>query len=341
MSDEGRDGVAGAIGDNERDLLVVKAERAYNFAAEAYCAATDVYIMETKKLTEWSATNGNDNDEYIKLCDRVSTAFEMMTQTNTIQKDAFQRLETAKQDARGYSRDTKNSLDELFKTMLPHALINAPTSMTDRDDQFKNKLCDFYDCWKPDNEDYIRCMVLGIYFPQRLVIASHLFRRSNEYIAKNMVGIDNIDDERNGLLMFQPLETAFDRFQISFIKNNDNDRFKLKLFDKTIRKKKLIEFMKNPADLQMLEDAVNKKHCNYKLNKTFGDINGYTIILSHRKRPTNRPFNRCLNLQARLAWKLALDKGWINNDYNFQDFWSDGMSLDEKMKFFHDSIAET
>jgi hypothetical protein len=44
-----------------------------------------------------------------------------------------------------------------------------------------------------------------------------LFRRANEHIAKELMNIDNIDDEKNGLLLFKPIESAFDHFDISFI----------------------------------------------------------------------------------------------------------------------------
>jgi hypothetical protein len=60
-------------------------------------------------------------------------------------------------------------------------------------------------------------MLLDTGLPKSIVIASHLFRRANEHIAKELMNIDNIDDEKNGLLLFKPIESAFDHFDLSFI----------------------------------------------------------------------------------------------------------------------------
>ncbi|KAG3124857.1 hypothetical protein PC128_g27424 [Phytophthora cactorum] len=55
-----------------------------------------------------------------------------------------------------------------------------------------------------------------------------------------MMQISDIDDVKNGLLLFKPLEHAFDYFQISFIRD-DTDAFRLKLFDPDIRDTRLID----------------------------------------------------------------------------------------------------
>lgn len=48
-----------------------------------------------------------------------------------------------------------------------------------------------------------------------------------------------------------------------------------------------------------------------------------------------RLYKRCLNLQARLARKKAIEAKWIHSDEDeFEDFWSEGMSLAEKLDFF-------
>jgi hypothetical protein len=55
-----------------------------------------------------------------------------------------------------------------------------------------------------------------------------------------------------------------------------------------------------------------------------------------------RPFKRCLSLQARLARIIALEKHWIESDEegDFADFWSEGMSVAEKMALLYQTSEE-
>jgi hypothetical protein len=61
---------------------------------------------------------------------------------------------------------------------------------------------------------------------------------------------------------------------------------------------------------------------------TFEDLDGQPLVFKSIK----RPFKRCLNLQARLARNEAITKKWlIKEEYDFDDFWSEGMTLNEKI----------
>jgi hypothetical protein len=99
-------------------------------------------------------------------------------------------------------------------------------------------------------------MLLNVAFPNSLVMASDLFRRSNEYLSLVMMQISEIDDERNGLLLFKHLEYAFDNFQISFILD-DTNTFLLKLFDPSLRGIRLIDLTDRSGNksIQRLADT--------------------------------------------------------------------------------------
>lgn len=71
------------------------------------------------------------------------------------------------------------------------------------------------------------------------VIASHLFRRKNEFLYDNLMGFGDIDDVRNNLMLFKPLEHAFDHLQISFIYNKGSNEFCLKVSDQSLRRQRL------------------------------------------------------------------------------------------------------
>jgi hypothetical protein len=76
-------------------------------------------------------------------------------------------------------------------------------------------------------------MLTGVYFPSRFVIASHLVPRSIPGINAAILGVGNSESAKNGLLLFKPLQRAFDHLRISFIYEKDRDCFSMKTFDKT------------------------------------------------------------------------------------------------------------
>ncbi|KAL7680588.1 putative HNH nuclease [Plasmopara halstedii] len=157
------------------------------------------------------------------------------------------------------------------------------------------------------------------------------------------MGISDIDDVRNGLLLFKPLEHAFDHFQISFIYDQSSNEFRLKIFDQSVRPQRLFEKLDNTQRAILLQGQALPKNWRsrgprlepgtvYDIQTTFGDLEGRAL----RFKSVKRPYKRCLNLQARLARKQAIEKQWIRPDEDdFQDFWSEGMSLVEKMEFYY------
>ncbi|GMF16991.1 unnamed protein product [Phytophthora lilii] len=230
----------------------------------------------------------------------------------------------------------------LLQVILPHILANAPTTPTERDGTFKERLCEYYGCFRR-KKTWVRCMLLDVAFPRSLVIASHLFRRSNEYLSLAMMQISDIDDAKNGLLLFKPLEYALDHFQISFIRD-DSGVFRLKLFDPSIKDTRIIDLKDRKGNdvltteqTGVLLDSVSraKKRCTFDVATTFGNLDGKPLVFTGLE----RPFYRCLNLQARVARMIALKKNKIDASYDFEDFWTE-VSLDDKMEMFHQSIMD-
>ncbi|KAL8005980.1 hypothetical protein Plhal703r1_c06g0031311 [Plasmopara halstedii] len=210
----------------------------------------------------------------------------------------------------------------LLQIILPHILTNAPTTLTERDNTFKERLCEYYGCFRR-KKAWVRCMLLNVAFPRSLVIASHLFRRSNEYLSLAMMQISDIDHKKNGLLLFKPFKYALDHFQISFIRD-DSDVFRLNWNDVLTKE-----------ETGVLLDSVSraKKRCTFDVATTFGNLDGKPLVFTGLE----RPFYRCLNLQARVARMIALKKNRIDASYDFEDFWTE-VSLNDKMEMFHRSI---
>nr|QUJ09348.1 crinkler 23 [Plasmopara viticola] len=230
---------------------------------------------------------------------------------------------------------------ELYETLLHHVLVEAPTSTYAQSHHFKANLCATYGCSMQSG--MLRCMLLDTALPAALVVASHLFRQKNEFIAEQLMRISDIDDVRNGLLLFKPLEHALDHFQISFIYDQSSNEFRLKIFDHSVRPQRLFGKLDNKQRASLLRGQALPKNWRsrgprlapgtvYDIQTIFGDLEGRAL----RFKSVERPYKRCLNLQARLARMQAIEKDWIRLDENnFQDFWSEGMSLAEKMEFFY------
>jgi hypothetical protein len=174
----------------------------------------------------------------------------------------------------------------------------------------------------------IACQILGIEFPKFLVTGSHIFKHEWAGDAWILLRIRNINSSRNGLLLFSPIEKAFNRSQLCFLKSEDEDSFYLKILDPSIRDFVLFDECKkfvNKEDckkmnktrhevLSFLKDALSGDGCML----TFGDIEGRTLIC----KGNTRPYKRCLNFHASRARTYALKKGWIKDDVVFKFTWS-------------------
>ncbi|KAL8003466.1 hypothetical protein Plhal703r1_c12g0061151 [Plasmopara halstedii] len=231
----------------------------------------------------------------------------------------------------------------LLQIILPHILANAPTTLTERDNTFKEQLCEYYGCFRR-KKAWVRCMLLDVAFPRSLVLASHLFRRNNEYLSLAMMQISDIDNEKNGLLLFKPIKYALDHFQISFIRD-DSDVFRLKLFDYSINDTRIIDLKDRKGNdvltkkqRGVLLNSVSRanERCTFDIATTFGNLDGKPLVFTGLE----RPFYRCLNLQARVARMIALKNNRIDASYDFEDFWTE-VSLNDKMEMFHRSIMNT
>jgi hypothetical protein len=239
-------------------------------------------------------------------------------------------------------------IKELHELLLRHVLLGAETqSLTYTQTLgalcFKPELCIVYDCNASADDKALRCMLLDTALPCELVVACHLFRRRTAFLAEKLMGISDIDDVRNGLLLFAPLKQAFKQFQISFVYDPKSDAFRLTIFDPHVAHQQLVDRLDDAQRGILLQShavptdwkdqgSMILPGTEYDLQTTFSDLEGRALCF----RSLARPFKRCLSLQARLARINALEKYWIESDEeeDFPDFVSEGMSVAEKMELF-------
>ncbi|PRP75398.1 hypothetical protein PROFUN_15712 [Planoprotostelium fungivorum] len=155
--------------------------------------------------------------------------------------------------------------------------------------EFKNSLISYYDRKDPQSSD-IKCMVLDRFYPQDKVRGSHIWKYATYGEGLDEFGLkeDDVNKERNGLLLGEGIEQAFDSKQLCF------------LYDALNTKKFVVKVL--DPDLLRSSTPVSPSQ-----TRTFSDINNLPLCL-----PADRsPFRRLLSWHAKCTYTTALKKKWI------------------------------
>ncbi len=196
-------------------------------------------------------------------------------------------------------------MDELEKEFnLSEYDIWTETGPRDRKEQeiFKNELLIYY---KRSGffTSKVRCMVTNEWHNRKKVIGGHLWmsKTRGKGLPKFGLAFSDLMSPRNGLLMLEPIENAFDSKYLCFLYNplggDNSQNFIVKVL--------------NPGLMDQVISGTTK---------LFRHIDG--AILQH---PKDRfPFRRILSFHAKCSFKLALNKGWITPEefQNFQDYFN-------------------
>jgi hypothetical protein len=179
-------------------------------------------------------------------------------------------------------------------------------------EDFKNKLIMFYECGGVKTNT-IKCMVMNMFFDRCLVRVAHIWRLSTNGIGLAAFKLEesDVNHERNGLLLFESIEKAFDLKKICFVYDPFAEVLRLKILCNDLR------------TLFVISDNNQRKKFNEF--RKFNDIDNTILIL-----PKDIfPFRRLLNWHGRCAYRSAKIKKWITNEENLEDFFhlSDLISL--------------
>jgi len=135
----------------------------------------------------------------------------------------------------------------------------------------------------------ITCQFLGVDFPTHQVTCSHIFQKK---WAKSRMTIDlkEINDVKNLLLLFKPIEVAFDEGRICFLWDSAVSQFRMKVLDPAIRNKSVLDLALRqfPSYSTSNVDAI--------LNSTFAVLEGNPLNTSN-----GLPYKRCLAFHASRA----------------------------------------
>ncbi|KAG1708035.1 hypothetical protein DVH05_024720 [Phytophthora capsici] len=249
----------------------------------------------------------------------------------------------------------------LFTLMNSTLLVNNPKHFdpnfkpTEGQVQYsmKKQLVMEYECHDGKNENGDRmllCMVMNIGLPSSVVIAAHIFRQEHVRLIDHFEQFADIDDVRNGLLLFKPIKSAFDDLDIAILVDKQ-DQFILKVFNPTIKKNLLVDSLDEvqwnalgggsvPTDWRKSTSSVYAPNApDFNLLTTFGELDGKPLQFPIGS--ILRPFRCCLYFQAQLARAKALYHGWVTQNFQLDDFSSEGIALEDKMKMLFNSIPES
>lgn len=207
------------------------------------------------------------------------------------------------------------------------------TKADKRDPLFKNKLIEYYykKHWAVSS---VKCMLTETELPTQSVIAGHLFKLCWANDCKDRLGFDDINNPRNGLLWFKPLEYAFDNSHICYQFDAQTETFSMKILNSELKHMTFREYISsdNELDSALLLRTRDKWQIEYSkrpnvtqedvdrrmiavdnlillLEKTFAEFEGKSLMVAEEK-----CFARCLSFQASMARLLALENGWITRE---------------------------
>ena len=142
---------------------------------------------------------------------RSFPAFRMPRAGVSINRDpAMQQLER-----RLATLEVDHQFVAIIATMFSYCEENMTASSIP---EFKNELISRYSETRTVGRlQHVFCMITGVFLPKPWVIASHIWKRAWHLHTFSMMGFENINDPRNGLLLFKPFEWAFDVGKICFL----------------------------------------------------------------------------------------------------------------------------
>jgi hypothetical protein len=146
-------------------------------------------------------------------------------------------------------------------------------------------------------------MATGICLPQSIVIASHIFQYKWRNELSRFTSLADINDSRNGLLLYKPVEWAFDRAKLC-VEVKSNDEMTFCLLDQDLRN---IVLADKACELRDEAGRGNKRLPEeMDLLTTFGDLDGQP--LNFPEGIVMRPSKRMLGLHAVFAQWTAQDR---------------------------------
>ena len=163
------------------------------------------------------------------------------------------------------------------------------------------------------NNKKLWCPVLGATVPKGAMAVGHIFKHEFHRSVRAVMGFADIDDLRNGMPMFKPIEVAFDSRKLCILYEADDERFVTHVLDPNLMS---VTFGQRVQELFSEQQNLGEDTAQ----QTFASIHGKEIQFKN----DFRPYKRTLYYHAMQSRKLAIAKGWISEGWTFEDFSSEG-----------------
>ncbi|DBA83793.1 TPA: hypothetical protein ACH3X1_006320 [Trebouxia sp. C0004] len=137
--------------------------------------------------------------------------------------------------------------------------------------------------------------------PSKTVIATHLYKSSWAVFVELAFGFSGV---RNGLLLWKPIEHAFDTAQLCFTYDTQTNSFVAQVLNSALLTEKLSSYGQRVRGASWAAPSSARA-----MTLTFADID--KAALSFPSGCEVRPYKRVLCYQAHLARREAAKQGWI------------------------------
>jgi len=237
----------------------------------------------------------------VLACPRIACNFEMSyafppsppPPTSSLADSALATILEEVQELRKEVEETHSLVIVLSREVASkYTYTIGKASGESRNINFRANLLQAY-----ENGGPARCPVLGSVEPN--IVAAHLFKHVWQDDVSRILHFKDIDDARNGLLLYTPIKRAFDSSQIVII--YESDSLVLHLLDRSIANDFLWEKAKQMCGSRYIQPSTATMKLKFK------DLDGKALTFT----TSHRPYFRCLNFHARSARRYALEKGWI------------------------------
>lgn len=218
--------------------------------------------------------------------------------------------------------------------MRRYFYTNDKASKKEKGAGFKKQLIVYYYQVHPAVSE-LKCMFSGIVLPVQVIIGGHLFKSCWAKDCKARLGFDDINDSRNGLLLFKPFEYAFDNSHICFQFDSENESFSMKILNFELKSLTIKQYIQKETEIDKTlllksrddwEDTIKR---NTALNESdiearMKAVDNLLSILDQKFSSFEgkyldpidgkKCYGRCLSFQASMARLLAIESGWITKE---------------------------
>jgi len=150
----------------------------------------------------------------------------------------------------------------------------------------------------PNDDPTLFDMVTGTELPHGIVVASHIFQYRWRLYLPSFSSITDINDARNGLFLYKPVEWAFDRAKLC-IEVRGGDMF-FRLLDPGLETVKLTDKAREFKDIVRTPEI---EAAEAHIEMTFGDLDGARLHIPPGSEV--RPSKRLLTLHTYASWLFA------------------------------------